>query len=161
MIEVKALLNIYGNNASGYDVLRDFDLVVANSGGSIVLAALAADMKLLDICWAISRIRNGLILFFVDLPWYDLDSIGNLVPGLFNKELLPKYDAAAKLEGLQNALPQLKDTALADLPKLWGGKPNLLITTFDYDRAKAVIFRTDPNSPAASGAAPIPVGTIR
>jgi patatin-like phospholipase/acyl hydrolase len=42
LIQVKALIALYDNEpaTSGHDVLRDFDLVAANSGGSIFLGGL-------------------------------------------------------------------------------------------------------------------------
>jgi hypothetical protein len=149
LIQVKALMAIYGNDASGYDVLKDFDLVVANSGGSVVAAGLACNFKLqkllsdfLDPEW--------LNTIFVDLPVYDkLDPLRLVAP-------MPKYDAAAKLQGLRGALGPGGDIALEQLPAQWGGKPHLLITSFDYDRQRAVFFRTNLQSPARSAASPIP-----
>jgi len=40
LIQVKALIELYGPDAAGREVLRDFNLVAANSGGSIVLGCL-------------------------------------------------------------------------------------------------------------------------
>ena len=37
LIEVKALIALYGAGATGHEVLSHFDLAAANSGGSIVL----------------------------------------------------------------------------------------------------------------------------
>ncbi|MDE3084467.1 MAG: patatin-like phospholipase family protein, partial [Verrucomicrobiota bacterium] len=48
LIEVRALLALYGD-VSGREVLSKFDLVSANSGGSIVAAALAGGWKLSEI----------------------------------------------------------------------------------------------------------------
>ena len=38
LIEVRTLITLFGENATGHQVLRNFDLVAANSGGSLVLA---------------------------------------------------------------------------------------------------------------------------
>ena len=46
LISVMALQRIFGEQARGHDVLKNFDLVAANSGGSIVLGALAENMSL-------------------------------------------------------------------------------------------------------------------
>ncbi len=46
VIQAMALIDLYGANATGQDVLRDFDLVAANSGGSIVLGCLVEDLTL-------------------------------------------------------------------------------------------------------------------
>ena len=40
LIQARALEKIYGESTRGHEVLRKFDYVVANSGGSIVAGAL-------------------------------------------------------------------------------------------------------------------------
>ena len=49
LIQVRALAAFYGEAAKGHDILADFDLVAANSGGSIVAAGLAEDLSLAQI----------------------------------------------------------------------------------------------------------------
>src|SRR5579862_8436570 len=49
LIQVKALIALYGENAPGRSVLRDFDLVAANSGGSIVLGGMIENLALGEI----------------------------------------------------------------------------------------------------------------
>src|SRR5262249_24849135 len=50
LIEVRALLAIYKDeNKRGREVLSDFDMVVANSAGSIVLGGLLEDMTLSEL----------------------------------------------------------------------------------------------------------------
>ncbi|HME01338.1 MAG TPA: patatin-like phospholipase family protein [Terriglobia bacterium] len=49
LIEVKALIELYGENTPGNTVLEDFDLVAANSGGSIVLGGLVENRTLANI----------------------------------------------------------------------------------------------------------------
>jgi hypothetical protein len=147
LIQVKALMKIYGNGASGYDILRDFDLVVANSGGSIVAAALACNFKLQDLLKDFTD-PNWLNTIFVRLPLYDrLNPLRFAIP-------MPEYDAAAKLEGLRKALGAPGDIPLEQIPRQWDGKPQLLITSFDFDRERAVFFRTNLQSPP--GPPPIP-----
>jgi patatin-like phospholipase/acyl hydrolase len=46
LIEVMALIEMYTATTTGHQVLNDFDLAVANSGGSIVLGGLVEDMQL-------------------------------------------------------------------------------------------------------------------
>lgn len=46
LIQVKALMALYGESTSGHTVLKDFDLVAGNSGGSLVLGGLVEDLKL-------------------------------------------------------------------------------------------------------------------
>ena len=46
LLQVRALQLIYGPNITGHEVLKDFDLVAANSGGSITAAGLFANLSL-------------------------------------------------------------------------------------------------------------------
>ena len=46
LIEVRTLMKLYGDDATGHDVLKNFDLVAANSGGSLVLAGLVEGLSL-------------------------------------------------------------------------------------------------------------------
>lgn len=136
LIEVMALIDLYGGNATGHGVLSDFDMVAANSGGSIVLGGLVEDMKLSDLLgFFLSQQKRESV--FVE-KWH--------VPNT------PKYRTDAKLRGLEAALPQrggwLMPEAVRDIPGKSSGKPvHLLIVGFDYDRNRARFFR----SAAASG----------
>ena len=52
LIQAKVLYERYAKTnpqIAGHEVLRHYDLVIANSGGSLVLSMLCADMKLRDI----------------------------------------------------------------------------------------------------------------
>lgn len=46
---MKALQKLYAPDAQGHDILKDFDLVAANSGGSLTLAGLIENRKLNDL----------------------------------------------------------------------------------------------------------------
>src|SRR5262249_47677885 len=46
LIEVMTLIDLFGGKTAGHDVLRQFDLIAANSGGAIVLGGLAKNMTL-------------------------------------------------------------------------------------------------------------------
>jgi patatin-like phospholipase/acyl hydrolase len=48
LIQIKALISLYNNDkgTSGHTVLKDFDLVAANSAGSIVLGGLLENLTL-------------------------------------------------------------------------------------------------------------------
>src|SRR5947209_4112016 len=70
LIQVKALIRIYGDNTTGHTVLRDFDLVAANSGGSIVAAALACNLPLSQILGEFKD-ESWRQKIFVPLPWYE------------------------------------------------------------------------------------------
>lgn len=49
LIQVRALMHIHGKNTRGHKVLSNYDLVAANSGGSIVLAGLIEDLPLTQL----------------------------------------------------------------------------------------------------------------
>jgi hypothetical protein len=151
LLQVRALQEIYGPtygpNMTGYDVLRNFDLVAANSGGTIVAATLAAG-------WPLSTTMNFFLsqaqrqTIFSELPL--VDRLGNAVLGLG-----PKYDTAQKLIGLTNAFGAFAPTKMDQLPALLlaaanaGHRVDFIITTFDYDRRRAAIFRSNTASKAA------------
>ena len=68
LLQVRALMELYGADATGYTVLRDFDLVTATSGGSIVAGALAANwplQKILDLFHSATARKS----IFVKLRW--------------------------------------------------------------------------------------------
>src|SRR5579864_8458419 len=88
LIEVKALIALYGAGATGHEVLSHFDLAAANSGGSIVLGCLIEDFTLqqtLDFFNNESRRRS----VFSPSDWWD--RIINEAIGIG-----PKYSAAHK-----------------------------------------------------------------
>ena len=49
LLQVIALQKIYGTHAGGHDIFEKFDLVAANSGGSITLAGLLTGKTLDEI----------------------------------------------------------------------------------------------------------------
>jgi uncharacterized protein len=135
LIQVRALMDLFGADASGHDVLRNFDLVAANSGGSIVAAALAVNKTLAET----------LALFVNEAARKRVfrKSTGHLLPW-------PRYSEAAKYDGLREVLGPGCEIALtawhAQHPKL----AHILIPAFDYDVTRAAFFRSDAASLAAS-----------
>jgi patatin-like phospholipase/acyl hydrolase len=49
LIQVRALMALYGESKTGHQILRNFDLVAAHSGGALVLAGLVEDLPLGEI----------------------------------------------------------------------------------------------------------------
>jgi hypothetical protein len=148
LIQAKALMAMYGQDTSGWDVLREFDLVSANSGGSIVLGCLVENLRLSQI----------LDLFMDQAQRSAIFSPTKKLFGEILEKLSgfgPKYSAEAKLAALRAALPGQGDKTLADaidgcLGQRGTGDPvRLLIVGFDYDRCTATFFR----SAAAGGPA--------
>ena len=105
LIQVRALAAIYGEAAKGHDILADFDLVAANSGGSIVAAGLAEDLSLAQILdYFKDKAKRRAI--FAALPFYR--KIARVLG------LGPRYYAAAKLDGLRAVMPTAGRRAMAD-----------------------------------------------
>ena len=145
LIQVKALIELYGPDKLGRDVIQDFHLVAANSGGSIVLGCLVENFSL-----------SKILAFFNDKAqrkaiFSQTDSIEHralhAIAGLG-----PKYSEKNKLPALQKVLPQRGNLSLLDAVagiRRPGASEDLhiLITSFDYDRNQATFFR----SAAATG----------
>ena len=147
LIQVRALIALYDEDALGRAVLSDFDLVAANSGGSLVLGGLVENLTLGSLLNYFEDEGKRRAIFSPTTSWgdralHDLTGIG------------PKYSADAKLPALQRLLPQRGNvplsTAAAGVRR--DGLPtdvHLLIIGFDYDRNRAVFFRS-----AEAGAGP-------
>jgi patatin-like phospholipase/acyl hydrolase len=63
IIEVRALIDLYGIDTAEHDVLRRFDLVAANSGGSLVLAGLVENKTLGQILDLFETEANRRMIF--------------------------------------------------------------------------------------------------
>ena len=48
VVQARVLQDLYGD-ITGHTVLKKFDLVIANSGGSVLLGLLCCDLKLSEI----------------------------------------------------------------------------------------------------------------
>lgn len=144
LIELKALIAIYGPNQTGHAVLQDFDLVAANSGGSIVLGGLVENLTLAQI---LGMFQDQTMRQSIFSPTH---SVGDKVlEGLLH--LGPKYSAENKLPALENAFPATGSVPLGQVVAGLAHPPHLLITAFDYDANRAVFFRSAPASGPAWG----------
>jgi hypothetical protein len=150
LLQVMVLKAIYGD-VPGRALLAQFDLVAANSGGSIVLAALAEGLPLSEIeSFFLSGDKRRKI--FVALSWWQ--KYLRLSAVLRLAGVGPRYAAPAKLAGLQELLPKAGDMRLDHLSQAiareTGRLTHFLITGFDYENDRAVFFRSDAQSRAAS-----------
>jgi hypothetical protein len=143
LIQVRILQQKHGIEVRGHDVLRYYDLVIANSGGTLVLAAMCMNKTLSEIA---QLFLNPAILETI----FDKKPLQYYVPVL--KRFLPRFKTTSKLEGLKKQLTSNisgldANVLLTDLPKMIG-KPNLqlIITCFDYDKKRAVYLRSNPFS---------------
>jgi uncharacterized protein len=154
LIEAKALMALpdYDEDTPGRKVLQDFDLVAANSGGSIVLGALVENLTLGEILAQFEDEAKRKSIFSLaslrDVILHDLaENLACFVPNSLNLTgVVPKYSAENKLRALRRTLPTTGDILLAEVTRgLHGpGSDNvhLLITGFDYDINRAVFFRS-------------------
>ena len=161
LLQVMALQDLYGTKVRGHDVLRDFQLVSANSGGSIVLGGLLTNLPLGDIL-SFFRNESARTSLFKALP-FDFDSGSKPLKSVFNQTMHmvatvgAKYQTSAKLEGLRNLLDPAGEKSLSEhhqnLVMRYGHAVHFLICGFDYDRKRAKFFRS--NSASLAGSAQI------
>lgn len=149
LIQVRALMRLYSPDTTGHKVLQDFDLVAANSGGSIVLGALLENLQLETILRLFEEetIRRSIFSktsCLEDQLLRDLTKFG------------PKYNAEKKLPALQSVLPEKGDVRLPNVA-MGIRRPgaatdlSLLIIAFDYDRNRARFFRSSPSGGGSWG----------
>jgi Patatin-like phospholipase len=153
LLQALALDTIYGD-VPGRTILRDFELVAANSGGSVVLAALVQDktpatiVELFNSQQERDRIFSPLTIAEDWNNWNTWNHWG------------ARYSAERKLAGLREVFADLDDLRLTSLPELVSDptsahRTHFLITAFDYDRLRATFFRSQVTSLAASSSARI------
>jgi hypothetical protein len=128
LLQAKALLDLFGDRP-GREILNDFDLVAANSGGSLVLGALVKDLRPSEIIQLFMTEARRKRIFSL-LPLY------RRLPNLF--DIGSRYSTAAKLEAIKAELGPFAQTPMKDLPS----PARLLIVGFDYDRERAEFFRS-------------------
>lgn len=175
LIQVMALQKIYGEHTKGHEVLKDFDLVAANSGGSITAGGLVTNLPLSEILgYFCDKKKRDQI--FNPLPFaLEGGEEGQKRPFryLFNRfvrRILPlgaKYGTREKRRGLEQVLTTGKDIyeapegkkitspdySLEDIPGMIersiGRSPHFLICGFKYDKKRAKFFRSNPASLAS------------
>lgn len=142
LIQIRILQRIYGKDRNGHDVLREFDMVVANSGGSLALAAMANGDTLEEIAdiFKNDEKRNSV---FSKLSWFE--DIQSKILNFIN--VGPKYSASRKLIALRKILNNLVVKDITDIPTFIGKKGlQIIICAFDYERRRATFFRSNKDS---------------
>ncbi len=159
LIQILTLVDLYrsgGALLSGHQVLRDFDLVVANGGGSVVLGGLLKDLPLVE---TVKYFEDGATRRAIFAPGGARRGPG----ALLRRAMLgvgPRHAAVRKLEALRDLLngetgePGLGDITLDALKTRARLPTQIMITAFDYDRRAEVFFRSDTKSRAASFGTP-------
>lgn len=131
----------------GHDLIRKFDLVIANSGGSLVLAMLLANKTVDEIVNTFNDVNVLKAIFKKKFISH--------IPLL--KDFMPNYEAENKYEVFrkhlinrdsQGNVVAYGDKYLHELPALIGKNINneyvqIVITNFDYDRERAVYWRSN------------------
>src|SRR5271154_2285722 len=140
LIQVKTLQHLYGPDTKGHAVLANFDMAVANSGGSIVLGGLLEDRPLSNVLGYFMDENSRRSIF---------QPTGDFLDEVLSKLLHfgPKYSTTKKLPALQRLLPmsggKLMTQVAAGIQGASSGLPvHILIAGFDYDRNIAAFFRS-------------------
>lgn len=160
IIQARVLLDIYGD-INGHALLRQFDMVIANSGGSLVLACLCHDMKISEIIEVFNQNGKRKKVFssltYFENIWYKI--LRKLLP------IGPQYSTTRKLQGIREVLSGYQsanpinhtqkrpiiDQYLDELPKLIGCNENgkdlqIIVAAFDYFRQRVSFFRSNDKS---------------
>ncbi|MDQ0640845.1 putative acylesterase/phospholipase RssA [Pedobacter sp. W3I1] len=155
LIQVKCLRKLFAetfNNPdpTGHEVLAEFDLVSANSGGSLVAAAMAENLKLSEIekIFDDEKLRNRV---FSRLNFFEKSLLAS-VARIF--KIGAKYATKRKHIALKEILPGIAQIDMMDIPAhiAVNGKikTQFLIIGYDYYRNRAELFRSDCDSMAAT-----------
>jgi uncharacterized protein len=156
MIQARVLKDIYGD-INGHALLKQFDMVISNSGGSLVLACLCNDMKLSETISVFEDEQSrkqvfSRLSFLEELNPHDSMA---LLRKLF--DIGPKYNTERKLKGIIEVLTEkdhlfkegklnqpIIQTPMNELPGIIG-KPELqiVIAGFDYVHERVTFFRSN------------------
>jgi hypothetical protein len=158
ILQVLALKDIFqkkypNKEIKGHEVLRHFDLVIANSGGSMVLAALACNWTFDEIIKLFDdkAIRERI---FKRLNFRQRYFPTNLMQLFGVKSVGTRYSTTAKKKALVDILRvdnkrKLNDVMLSNLPKIIGKESlEIVVTTFNIINKRAKLFRSNKNSKA-------------
>jgi uncharacterized protein len=149
LIQIKALINLFspngtGTDVNGHQVLRKFDLVIGNSGGTITLGGLLMDKPLAEILGYFENADLRGQIFATASVFRD--------PASFVTEkslgVGYKYNTQAKLAGLKSIMGPLSESPVSAVPAMLGpnyrgSKTNVVLCAFDYDRNRETFFRSD------------------
>jgi uncharacterized protein len=144
-----ALGRLYGQETPGREIVREFDVVAGNSGGSIVLTALCCNYTPGEIA---SFYRHPPTVRSMFSPRWS--AAFKSIPPL--RVLFPPYSAAGKFAALKalfdkNQRPGESPPSsirMSEWPGILGCDVNLLVTAYDYDTERGVFFRSNEASPA-------------
>jgi uncharacterized protein len=150
LVQARVLEAKYGPEKKGHDILADYDLVIANSGGSLVLGMLCANKTVQEI---VNTFNNVEVLrsIFKRKIWHYIPILKRFVPNYYTEN---KYEVFVNHFKNKNSLGHdvsYGEMLLPDLQKeiekeIKKRCPDIIITVFDYDRQRAVYFRSNRDS---------------
>jgi len=147
LIQALVLKDLYPGK-SGHEILREFDMVIANSGGSLVLSALCCNIPPMQIAEILMDEQERRKVFSrLSLA----ENIGWGIIHAFSRKFGPRYSSRRKETGLREVLQRharpdcfFADRHMPELPRLIGKETlNLLVCGFNYYTERAVFFRSN------------------
>ncbi|MDI1255878.1 MAG: patatin-like phospholipase family protein [Flavobacterium sp.] len=126
----------------GHAILRHFDLVIANSGGSLVLAALAEDWDL-DKAIGLFRDKTQREQIFSKNSFWE-----RFFPVDYIRSIGPKYSAKRKGKAFKEIFTESNKRQMNELPAFIG-KPSLkiIVCTYDALNNRAKFFKSFGSGP--------------
>lgn len=124
---------------NGHEILQKFDMVIANSGGSIVLCALAENWTIDEALALFDKKEIRERIFSKNTFWETFWPVS--VTKLFS--LGPKYSSSRKYEAFRKLFPKAHKMTMDKLPDFIG-KPSLklIVCTFDALNNRAKFFKS-------------------
>lgn len=129
LIQLRTLRERFGGQTTGHEVLKHFDFVISNSGGSIVLAALAEGWTLDKALDLFNVEENRRIIFHQNSFW------NQFFPANLTRKWLnfgPKYNTAQKRKAFSALFPEIDKRTIGEVPA-FVGKPELKIVVCTYN----------------------------
>lgn len=143
ILQLLTLKDRYGS-VTGHEILKKFDLVIANSGGSIILAALAENWSLDDALLLFMDKKNRESIFSLNSfkdRFFPVDYLRFLGVGIG-----PKYSSTRKMETFRKLFKEVDKRQLSELPGFIGKDSlKLVICTYDALNNRAKFFRSYPS----------------
>jgi len=139
ILQLLTLKHKYGN-VEGHIILRDFDMIISNSGGSIVLAALAENWTIDKTLTLFEQKEVREQVFYKNTfkdRFFPIDYIR-----LFTN-FGPKYSAPKKGEAFRKLFPELDKRQMEELPAFIGKDSlKLIVCTYDALNNRAKFFKS-------------------
>lgn len=142
LLQSMALREIYKDTSIGTkcgDILNHFDVIVANSGGAMMLAAMIEnydkDIDEVTKLFLNESIRRSM---FNKITWRENNLIEYIASTM---KFGSKYKADKKITGIENVLKETGKVKLHELHNIHKLPGNIVICSFDYDSSSAVFFR--------------------